>query len=159
MKEGGQHRRNGNKKKDLLYSWETDIAPPRVLVAEDDEVMRSLLVDAMRDRGFEVVEAKDGNEALEKAVASSLDPNRYSRFDIIVLDVHTSGPTGLEVLAHLRDTGLNPAVIILSAFISDAMYVEADRLGCVAVIRKPFSLEQLMSIVKDAAGCSVDDEQ
>jgi CheY-like chemotaxis protein len=154
MKAQESYRFNGNQKHSLANWWSADMASPRVLVAEDDEAMRSLLVDALRDRGFEVVEAKDGREALNKAVASVLTPNRCSPFDVLLLDVYMPMATGLEVLERLRDAALSPSVIIMSAFVSDEMYAEAERLGCVTIVRKPFPLEPLMDLVSEAARCS-----
>jgi CheY-like chemotaxis protein len=153
MKANESYRWSGNERATHQYGWAEDAVPPRVLVAEDDDAMRALLVDAMQDRGFEVVEAKDGAEAIDRAILDVLDPNRSRPFDVLVLDVSMPGITGLEVIECLRSTDLSPAVVIISAFADGDVYKEAARLGCVTVFKKPFSLDRLMYAVEAAACC------
>jgi DNA-binding response OmpR family regulator len=144
-------RWNGNQRHAYLATQEVATTPPRVLIAEDDEAMRALLADALRDWGFEVVEAGDGAKALDNAVVNVLSPGFQPPFDVLLLDECMPLLTGLEVLEQLRETALGPSVIIMSEFISDEMFAQADRLGGVTIVRKPFPLEQLIDIVSDAA--------
>ena len=67
----------------------------KILVAEDDQYIRELLVDALFDTGYDVIEAKDGSAALEKA--SQEQPG------LILLDVWMPALDGFQVLGKLRE--------------------------------------------------------
>src|ERR687892_1530277 len=68
--------------------------PARVLVCDNEEVLRALVRAALTPEGYDIVEARDGEESVE--LARSVDP------DLIVLDMMMPGRTGIEVLEELR---------------------------------------------------------
>ena len=105
----------------------------RVLLVEDDDANRTILVEFLGSRGFAVDEATNGPEALERAAAGQPD--------LVVLDVQLPGMDGLEVLARLRASGgRKPAVLAFTAF---AMAADRERLlsaGADAYLAKPAPL-------------------
>ena len=127
----------------------------RVLVVEDDKDLRNLVVDILKDAGYDVTEAVDGGMAVEKA--------RTERPDVILLDVMMPVMDGFEVLTKLRQDPATRAtpVVILSAFPAVIGELRAWRLGARHYIRKPFDPEQVESTVRIALrefGTSVGDE-
>src|SRR5215472_16698503 len=79
---------------DAPSTW-TKGRPPRVLVADDDPVVRSIVAMNLQDEGYQVIEAADGDEAVWLA--------RRAIPDLMVLDVMMPGLDGLDVLSILRD--------------------------------------------------------
>jgi CheY-like chemotaxis protein len=122
-------------------------ARPAVIVAEDDDDMRNLVVQLLRDEGFHVVAARDGLELLER-IADRLTARGGQPLDLIVTDVRMQGVTGLEVLAGLRERDWSTPVILMTAFGDASVHEEAARLGALAVIDKPFDFDALRRLVR-----------
>ena len=137
-----------------LSTWDDDEEPTqpylpvgkaaRVLVAEDDDRLRSLVVMRLLADGYEVEEARSGPElvdALELAMRGEPDPTRA--FDLIIVDQQMPGMSGTAALRRARCT--TPA-IVMTAFPTDELRREARSLGA-PVLAKPFSL----ALLSDAA--------
>lgn len=117
----------------------------RVLVAEDDENARSLLVDLLRELGHEVVaEAGTG----EQAIASA----RAARPDVVLLDVHMPGRSGIEAAEAIAREMDEAAVVLLTGdstlSLSDR---DADATSAIAFLAKPASPRVIDSTVRLAA--------
>ena len=67
--------------------------------------------------------------------------------DLLISDIHLPGRSGLELLASLRDRQLSIPVIIISAFLTEEVRDDAERLGATSVLSKPFQLSELLSHV------------
>ena len=114
-----------------------------VLVADDEEDILALIGTVLRGAGFDVVEARDGAEAL------SLARERMPR--AAVLDVSMPELDGLEVLQRLRDepeTRELP-VILLSALAQEADVERGYRAGAARYIRKPFRPAELVAALRE----------
>ncbi|MEZ4272166.1 MAG: response regulator [Myxococcota bacterium] len=122
----------------------------RVIVADDDQEMRSLLAGALRKEGYCVVEAKDGAELLEQLEFDVEENGWVSLFDVVVSDVRMPGVTGLEVLEGIREVDESTGVILISAFADQQVHDEARRLGARRVLAKPFALDDFVAAVRDA---------
>jgi DNA-binding response OmpR family regulator len=120
--------------------------PRTVLVCDDKEALRALVRAALESSGCEIVEACDGNEALE--LARSLDP------DLIVLDLMMPGLSGLQVLDALRSEQrfANTPVIVLSARAQVADREAVAGAGATGFMAKPFSLRELCAEVTNQLG-------
>lgn len=122
----------------------------RILLAEDDTEMRSMLAGALRTSGFEVIEARDGAEltkALDDVALAMLEREEVLRLDLIISDIHMPGTTGMEVLARMRRAQMETPVILMTAFGDDRTHAEADKLGVEMVLDKPFALRDLLAAV------------
>jgi signal transduction histidine kinase len=114
----------------------------RVLVADDDADIRALIADVLRGDGHQVLEAADGVEVIEQVNSSTLP-------DLIVADVRMPSVTGLQMLASIH--GAQPVpVILITAFGDPDVREHARRLGAIAVLDKPFDLDELRALVKGA---------
>jgi len=110
-----------------------------VLIAEDERSIRSLLRTYLETEGYQVREAADGHATL--AALSEDIP------DIILLDLSMPPPQGMEILRHLRHSAIpkKPAVVVLTAYGSVKLAVEAMKLGALDFLEKPATPEILLS--------------
>ena len=118
----------------------------KVLVVDDSLVMRTMVSLTLESAGFAVVEAHDGVEALE-AVLGQGAPS------LMVLDLNMPRLNGLELLQHLRASGLTGIpVLIVSSYASAFLDgPTAAKLGVKGFLTKPFKPEQLVSVARHLA--------
>jgi DNA-binding response OmpR family regulator len=113
----------------------------RILLVDDEQSIQTLLSYPLQRDGYEVVQATDGLEALERFEESS--------FDLVVLDVMLPRIDGLEVCRRLRSRSAVP-IIMLTAKSEEIDKVVGLELGADDYITKPFSLREFSSRVKAA---------
>ena len=114
--------------------------PPLVLVVDDDESTREMLVMALTEEGYRAGEARDGREAI-RFIADS-------RPDLVLLDVRMPGMTGPELLTLLRHQHPSLPVVLTSA--DPRLVREAVHEGAAGILLKPFDLDQLTETVARA---------
>ena len=126
---------------------------PRILLAEDHDEMRSLLVWALRKVGCAVTECADGAtlcEYLSLPQSQFEGKAGHKYFDLIISDIRMPGVTGLEVLEGLRQSEeAFPPIILITSFGDEKTYSQARSLGAAAVFDKPFEIEDLLSKVRE----------
>ena len=110
---------------------------PKILVVEDNQDNREMVVKALKFNGYQVVEAVDGEEAIEKVKAE--DP------DLILLDIFLPKMDGYEATRRLKgDTSLrNIPIIALTAHAMKGSMEEALVAGCDGYIPKPIDVREL----------------
>ena len=121
---------------------------PRILVADDDPDMRGLVASALRQGGYEVIEARTGMEVIDHIAPTVW--TRRDGFKAIVSDVRMPELTGLDLLAALRCTKLDTPVVLMTAFGDEDVRAEARSFGATAVLEKPFDLDELHAAVRNA---------
>jgi CheY-like chemotaxis protein len=122
--------------------------PLTVLVADDDEDMRSLVVATLVSDGYRVIEARDGAELLDHLSDALEDPN--ARPDVVVTDVLMPKLSGLGVLDALRRAQWNVPVILMTVLGDGSVETLAHRLGAVCVLRKPLDVDDFRTAVLNA---------
>ncbi len=121
--------------------------PHTVAVAEDDGDMRSLLVAELRRDGYEVCELKDGH-ALMEYLRALMDPEVGEEPpDLIVTDIRMPGCSGMDILDFLHQLQWDIPVILITAFGDRPTHTEAQALGAVRVLDKPFQLTELKASI------------
>ena len=108
----------------------------RLLIVEDEEAIRSGLVDVFVYHGYDVDTAEHGNDGLNKALSG--------QFDLILLDVMLPGIDGFEICNQIRQQDRQQPVIMLTAKSSDEDIVQGLTLGADDYVAKPFSVTQLV---------------
>jgi len=113
--------------------------PDRVLVVEDDEVVRTLLRILLEDESLQVVEASSGTQAVERFDADT--------FDLVLLDVRLPGMSGFDVCRHIRRKS-NVPVIMVTAQQDSHDVVTGLEIGADDYVTKPFNDRELMARVR-----------
>lgn len=114
----------------------------RVLVVDDEEAIRSVLVDLFDGLGYHVAEAKDGREGLDAALSTDID--------LAVLDVSLPVMDGLEVLRVLKESKPELPVIMVTGHASMSAALKALKLGAYDYITKPFDLDNVQLVAERA---------
>lgn len=115
---------------------------PRVLIAEDEALIRLDLREMLREEGYEVVgEAGDGQEAVD--LAESLKP------DLVIMDVKMPRRDGIDAAAEIAAKRIAP-VVVLTAFSQRELVEKARDAGAMAYLVKPFSISDLVPAIEVA---------
>jgi CheY-like chemotaxis protein len=114
----------------------------RILVADDEEVLRMLITDTLEDEGHHIDSAVDGRDALQKL--------QTAVYDLVILDNMMPGMTGIEV-AHALSEGWKQQhpIIMLTAKTQQSDIEETKKAGIPYYMAKPFSPAQLVLLVED----------
>jgi response regulator NasT len=113
---------------------------PRVLVAEDEALIRLDLVEMLREEGYDVAgEAADGEEAIK--LATELNP------DLVILDVKMPKVDGIEAAQQIAGNRIAP-VVILTAFSQRDLVERARDAGAMAYLVKPFAKRDLVPAIE-----------
>ncbi|MBI1906252.1 MAG: sigma-54-dependent Fis family transcriptional regulator [Rhodocyclales bacterium] len=114
----------------------------RILVVEDDAVIRLTLKDALQRQGYRVDLAEDA--------AGGLEFFRRSGYDLTLLDLRLPDMNGLEVLRALREADADALVIVMTAFPEVRTAVSCVKAGAYDYLNKPFELDDLKEAVRRA---------
>lgn len=109
---------------------------PRLLIVEDEQAIRTGLVDVFVFHGFDVVFAVDGPSGLAQA--------KTGKFDLILLDVMLPGMNGFDICNAIRENDRRQPIIMLTARNTDEDIVQGLALGADDYVSKPFSVAQLV---------------
>ena len=114
----------------------------RVLVVDDNQDSRELVVKVLKNRGYEMIEAADGEEAVEKAVAEMPD--------LILLDISIPKLNGYEVARILKgkEGFKDIPIVALTAHAMKGDRMKALEAGCEGYISKPINIRELAAQVK-----------
>jgi two-component system cell cycle sensor histidine kinase/response regulator CckA len=115
-----------------------------ILLVEDEEAVRAFASRALASRGYTVLEAESGLEALKVVEAAG------GAIDLIVSDVIMPEMDGPSMLAELRRTGLTAKIIFVSGYADDAFAKNLPEGEEFLFLPKPFTLKQLVEAVKGA---------
>jgi DNA-binding NtrC family response regulator len=110
-----------------------------VLIAEDERTARLSLSELLEGRGYRVMEAEDGPQAL-----TALMRNPQS-IDAGLLDIRMPGLDGLSILQRARESGIDVPIIVMTAHGDSGTVIEAMRLGAYDYIAKPLDFDQLVA--------------
>ncbi|GAB3294390.1 response regulator [Pseudoclavibacter sp. RFBJ3] len=125
-----------------MTEQETSQAPRRVVVAEDESLIRLDIVEILRDNGFDVVgEAGDGETAV--ALAKELRP------DLVIMDVKMPQLDGISAAEQLSKDSIAP-VVLLTAFSQKELVERATEAGALAYVVKPFTQNDLLPAIEIA---------
>jgi DNA-binding NtrC family response regulator len=114
----------------------------RILIADDEEIMREVLSDLLSTEAYTVDLAGNGAQALEMI--------RDTNYAVVLLDLMMPEMDGLQVLEELKKMSNSPAAVVLTAYASIDRAVKATKLGAFDFITKPFKNDELLLAVRNA---------
>ena len=121
----------------------------RILVAEDDLRIRTVLARLLEAAGFEVVACRDGREALT-ALDAVAEADAQAGFDLVITDINMPEVDGEELLRQIKERGLTFPVIVLTARNDPGLITECFKNDAYRFLTKPFTAEQLRGTVEAA---------
>ena len=117
--------------------------PTRLLIADDDDLLRRLFARAFRAEGFQVEVVEDGEEALERV--------RAQRFDAILTDIGMPRLSGIELLRAVREHDADVPIVLMTGGPELATALQAIEHGAFRYLVKPVDLVELKAVVRRAA--------
>jgi two-component system chemotaxis response regulator CheY len=117
-----------------------------ILTVEDSGSVRQLIRMALLDNGYDVTEAKNGAEALDKTAAT--------RFDAVVTDLNMPVMNGVEFVRNYRANPMSQGVpvLILTTESDETLKAQAKAAGATGWLTKPFNQKQLLDALKKVVG-------
>jgi DNA-binding NtrC family response regulator len=111
-----------------------------ILVVDDEEVSRYVLREALSKRGYAVEEAPDAETAIRKVSQGA--------FDLILLDIQLPGLSGIDAISKIKEVDPTVIILMITAFGSKEMALDAMRRGAYDYFVKPFKMEEMEIVVK-----------
>src|SRR5580700_9623342 len=111
----------------------------KILIVDDQEMMRDSQAATLAREGHEIVAACDGAAAVQRLTAS--------RFDLLISDLKMPRMTGIELLSEAKKLRPEMPVVLMTAFATVQTAVEAMKLGAYDYIQKPFDGEEIKLLV------------
>lgn len=118
-------------------------AKQRILLVDDNELIREMAADVLSDQGYDVAQASDAAEALAHLRAAQ-------RFDLLLSDVRMPGMSGRELAAVALDLWPDMTVIFMTGYADESLRTPGFLGERMKLLRKPFSLADLTRTVDDA---------
>ena len=120
---------------------------PRILVVDDEETIRELLLKTLALAEYEVDVAPDGRTAIDRM--------RMIQYDLLITDLRMPGVDGLTVIREARRLKADLPVIIVTGYSSEASAIEAINLGVQGYLTKPFRVPRVLAAAAKALGETV----
>ena len=115
----------------------------RLLVVDDEELVRMVIKAVLSYRGYQVSDAEDGQDAVEKYRAAS------PPFDLVLMDMHMPRLNGHDAIMRIREINPRVKAVLLSGGLQDGASDSATSLPGVAFLHKPFENQELVRLVRE----------
>jgi DNA-binding NtrC family response regulator len=112
-----------------------------ILIVDDEPIVRESIRDWLQEAGYQVATAESGEEALEMMETQD--------FSVLVLDVRLPGKTGINILKEVKALKPDIKSIIITAYPSTELAVEAMKLGAVDYLINPVAPDELEKLIRD----------
>ena len=124
------------------------IHTPRILIAEDDNIIRQIISNFLVNEGYVVNAAADGEQAWEAL--------RHDDYDLLVTDNDMPHLTGLKLIERIRHASMSLLVVIASGTFLADMALDYPQLHIAAVIPKPFRKSEFLDAVRNVLSSNAD---
>jgi len=113
---------------------------PQILVVDDEPEMRNILREVIQSKKCVAIEASKATEALAYM-------EKY-RVDLVLLDIHMQGASGVDLLKVMRRRHLKIPTIIISGFVTEELAAEIAKQGVVGIVAKPFTPTRILDEIQ-----------
>ncbi len=120
-----------------------------VLVVDDEDAIRFLLVSELEAEAYDVQSAGDGDEAIGLIRAKG---EQGEKFDVVLLDIKMPKVDGFEVLKYIKANNPESKVIMVTAYADVKNAIESLRLGASDFVSKPYDLDDILTSINRALG-------
>lgn len=118
----------------------------RILVADDNRSLVEALTDVFEAKGYEVTQAYDGVQALDKVCADN--------FDCILMDIRMPKLSGVDAFREIKKLSPGTPVILMTAYSVQGLIDEARAEGVIAILNKPIAIDAVLKIIRELEGQS-----
>jgi two-component system, NtrC family, response regulator HydG len=118
----------------------------RILVVDDNRSLVEALSDVFEAKGYDVTQAFDGAQAVEKV--------RGASFDCILMDIRMPNLSGVDAFKEIKKVSPGTPVILMTAYSVQGLIDEALADGVLAVLNKPLAIDKVLKIIQSLAGSS-----
>jgi DNA-binding response OmpR family regulator len=122
---------------------------PRILIVEDDDELAGFLSEKLQERGYEIVTAPDGVQALKTLETQS--------FDLVLTDIVLPEKEGVQTIREIKQINPNLPIVAMSGggIGSSNLYLDLARFaGASRTIPKPFTIGELLAVIEDVLGAA-----
>jgi putative nucleotidyltransferase with HDIG domain len=112
----------------------------RILVVDDEKVIRDILTDFLTTEGFMVTAVESAHRALEELEAQ--------HYELVITDLKMPGMSGIELLEQIRDRKINTLTVIMTGFGTVETAIKAMKYGAYDYIMKPFKVNEIVQIIR-----------
>lgn len=113
---------------------------PRIMVVDDEQNIRDIISEFLKEMGYAVTIAVDGLDALEKVA--------YEQYDLYIIDVYMPRLGGLELITKLKEIQPLAVIIVTTGYSSIDVAIKAIRTGAYHYLTKPIQAEELLKVVE-----------
>lgn len=117
-----------------------------ILLVDDDELLRTSFETLLLEEGYSVKAVSSGEEAL-----SALEE---ATPDVVIMDICMAGIDGITTLRRIRENDLRLPVIIMTAYSTTTIAIEATKLGAFDYVLKPFDIPEVLALIDKAIEAS-----
>ncbi|MGB2770347.1 MAG: response regulator [Candidatus Zixiibacteriota bacterium] len=122
----------------------------KILVVDDDPIIRKLLLEVLTNDGHQVAVAKNGLEGLNLA--------RRQPFQLVFMDVHMPIMNGLEALISIRNLYPEMAVAMMDSY-PDQLVRQAESKGALTCMHKPFDLNEIREVIEEVGSSNLKEKR
>jgi two-component system, NtrC family, response regulator HydG len=119
---------------------------PRILLVDDNRSLVEALADVFEAKGYDVTQAYDGAQAVEKV--------RGADFDCILMDIRMPKLSGVDAFKEIKKLSPGTPVILMTAYSVQGLIDEAKAEGVLAVVNKPIAIDRVVQIIEGLGGQS-----
>ena len=111
----------------------------KVLVVDDQRVLRLSLAGIIEDQWYEVTDVEDGDQAIEAV--------RESNYDLVFMDIKMPGINGVQAFREIKKINPDSVVVMMTGFAVEDLVKDALEEGAFTVVYKPFELERVITLI------------